>query len=92
MTADHDALSPTTSAPASRVKSSASTLTEYGYPRCHFGHLTEPEEEAFMRFKTVLEERGLLKRGPPASHDDPLLLYVEALSGLISEAVMLTEE
>ncbi|KAH6984682.1 CRAL-TRIO domain-containing protein [Ilyonectria sp. MPI-CAGE-AT-0026] len=87
MTADHDALSPTTSAPATRVKSSASTLTEYGYPRCHFGHLTQPEEEAFTRFKAVLEERGLLKRGPPASHDDPLLLrYLRARRWNVEDA------
>ncbi|KAH7143740.1 CRAL-TRIO domain-containing protein [Dactylonectria macrodidyma] len=79
MTADHDAtLTPTTSA-AYRVKSSASTVTEYGYPRCHLGYLTQPEEEAFLRFKDVLVERGLLKKGPPASHDDPLLLrYLRA--------------
>ncbi|KAH6894567.1 CRAL-TRIO domain-containing protein [Thelonectria olida] len=76
MTADHDG---TTAAPASRVKSSASTLTDHGYPHGHLGHLSAHEEDAFERFKDLLEERGVWKRGPPASHDDALLLrYLRA--------------
>lgn len=72
MTTDHDAHG----APAARVKSSASTIGDHAYPHGHLGHLNPGQEEAFVQFKKVLEERGLLKRGPPASHDDPLLLYV----------------
>lgn len=68
--ADHDG----TAAPASRVKSSASSLTDRGYPHGHLGHLSEREEEALVRFKDFLEAKGVWKRGPPASHDDALLL------------------
>ena len=74
MPADH--LHADTAAPAARVKSSASTLNDYGYPHGHLGHLSAHEEEQFHIFKATLEERGLLTRGPPASHDDPLLLCV----------------
>lgn len=61
---------------AARVVSSQSVaqLAEYQYPRGHLGHLSELEAEALEQFKNVLEERGFLTRGPPASHDDPLLL------------------
>jgi hypothetical protein len=61
---------------AARVVSSQSVaqLAEYSYPRGHLGHLSETEAEALEAFKNVLEERGFWTRGPPASHDDPLLL------------------
>jgi hypothetical protein len=59
-------------APAERITSTASTITDYAYPYGHLGHLTQKQEEAFLQFKKVLEERGLLK----PSHDDPLILYV----------------
>ncbi|CAM1503275.1 Fc.00g080510.m01.CDS01 [Cosmosporella sp. VM-42] len=86
MSADHH-LHAETAAPAARVKSSASTLTDYGYPHGHLGHLSPYEEEQFHRFKTVLEERGLWKRGPPASHDDPLLLrYLRARRWVVEDA------
>lgn len=62
-----------TSVPATRVKSSASTTSVYGYPRGHLGHLSEHEEEALSAFKKVLEERGAWKRDP-VSHDDQTLL------------------
>lgn len=61
---------------AARTVSSQSVaqLAEYTYPHGHLGHLSESEAEALETFKNVLEERGYLTRGPPASHDDPLLL------------------
>lgn len=59
-------------APAERITSTASTIADYAYPYGHLGHLTQKQEEAFVQFKKVLEERGLLT---PA-HDDPLILYV----------------
>ncbi|KAF4988736.1 hypothetical protein FDECE_14947 [Fusarium decemcellulare] len=83
MTADHDA----TAAPAARVKSSASLSGDFAYPHGHFGHLSQAQEDAFTRFKEVLEERGLWKRGPPASHDDPLLLrYLRARRWVVEDA------
>jgi len=63
-------------APAERITPTTSTITDYAYPYGHLGHLTQKQEEAFLQFKKVLEERGLLKPGPPPSHDDPLILYV----------------
>lgn len=76
MTADHVAAS--TAAPATPVRTSASTATatagDHSYPNGHLGHLTAQQEDAFARFKAVVEEKGLYKPGPPASHDDPLLL------------------
>ncbi|KAH7182540.1 CRAL-TRIO domain-containing protein [Fusarium flagelliforme] len=66
-------------APAERITSTTSTITDYAYPYGHLGHLTQKQEEAFLQFKKVLEERGLLKPGPPPSHDDPLILrYLRA--------------
>ncbi|RBR26721.1 uncharacterized protein FIESC28_00504 [Fusarium coffeatum] len=66
-------------APAERITSTASTITDYAYPYGHLGHLTQKQEEAFLQFKKVLEERGLLTPGPPPSHDDPLILrYLRA--------------
>lgn len=59
-------------APAERITSTASTIADYAYPYGHLGHLTQKQEEAFVQFKKLLEERGLLT---PA-HDDPLILYV----------------
>lgn len=59
-------------APATLVVSASN----FAYPRGHYGHLNENEEKALEDFKTLLEERGYWKPGPPASHDDPTLLYV----------------
>ncbi|KAK1831298.1 CRAL-TRIO domain-containing protein [Podospora conica] len=47
---------------------------EIGYPHGHLGHLNDDEEAALGAFKTLLEERGLYKPGPPASSDDQTLL------------------
>jgi hypothetical protein len=57
-----------------RVPSSGAV--EVGYPTGHFGHLTEHETQALTDFKTILEEKGIYKPGPPPSHDDPTLLCV----------------
>jgi hypothetical protein len=62
-----------TSAAATRVKSSTSTTSQYGYPHGHLGHLSEYESEALSKFKEILEERGAWTR-QPASHDDQTLL------------------
>lgn len=62
------------SAPATRVQSSTSTASQFGYPRGHLGYLSEYEEAALNNFKDVLEQKGTWTRGPPASHDDQTLL------------------
>jgi hypothetical protein len=41
--------------------------------------LTASEEEALTKFRKLLEERGYWNPGPPASHDDPTLLYAVPL-------------
>lgn len=63
---------------ATRVTSTTSvgSVSDFAYPRGHYGHLNEHEEDALAKFKALLEERGYWKPGPPASHDDPTLLYV----------------
>lgn len=64
-----------TSGPAHNVKSTGSTAGhEIGYPHGHLGHLTADEENAFRNFKLFLQDKGLYKPGPPASHDDATLL------------------
>lgn len=68
--ADHSG----TSGPATRVKSSASAVSQFAYPLGHLGHLSEREEVALDKLKGLLEEGGLWTRGPPASHDDQTLL------------------
>ncbi|KAM0191928.1 hypothetical protein ACHAPA_006786 [Fusarium lateritium] len=76
-----------TGAPAARITSTASTIADYAYPYGHFGHLTPKQEEAFVQFKKVLEERGLVKAGPPPSHDDPLILrYLRARRWVVEDA------
>lgn len=77
--------------PVTRTDSAAITLSptnpEYAYPRGHLGHLSEREERALAEFKKVLEERGILKPGPPASHDDPLLLrFLRARRWVVEDA------
>lgn len=49
---------------------------EFAYPHGHLGALSEREEEALAKFKTLLEEKGYWKPGPPPSHDDATLLCV----------------
>ncbi|GAB0136418.1 hypothetical protein EsDP_00004719 [Epichloe bromicola] len=75
------------SAPATRVKSSTSTASQFGYPRGHLGHLSEHEEAALDKFKDVLEQEGIWTRGPPASHDDQTLLrYLRARRWIVEDA------
>lgn len=74
------------SAPATHVKSSASTTSQHGYPQGHLGHLNAHEAEALEGLRAVVEERGLWKRGPPASHDDATLLYASPFPWLASHA------
>ncbi|KAI8243160.1 hypothetical protein K4K57_009862 [Colletotrichum sp. SAR 10_99] len=78
-----------TSDPASKVKSHASTVVaEHGYPRGHLGHLNEHEEAQLVAFKKLVEEKGLYKPGPPASHDDQTLLrYLRARSWVPADAL-----
>ncbi|KAJ4265087.1 hypothetical protein NW762_005333 [Fusarium torreyae] len=76
-----------TGAPAARITSTASTIADYAYPYGHLGHLTQKQEDAFIQLKKVLEERGLYKPGPPASHDDPLILrYLRARRWSVEDA------
>ncbi|PNY26317.1 SEC14 cytosolic factor [Tolypocladium capitatum] len=73
--------------PATRVKSATSTTSQFGYPRGHVGYLSADEEEALRSFQDVLEERGLYKRGPPASHDDQTLLrFLRARRWVVEDA------
>jgi len=64
-----------TAGPVLQVKSTASTASEYGYPRGHLGHLSDHEEGQLRAFRALCQERGLYKPGPPPSHDDVVLLY-----------------
>ncbi|KAH7324700.1 CRAL-TRIO domain-containing protein [Stachybotrys elegans] len=65
--------------PAARIMSNSSVPGEVGYPNGHLGYLTDHEKAAFQSFKALLEEKGFYNPGPPASHDDPLLLrYLRA--------------
>ncbi|KAK5991464.1 SEC14 cytosolic factor-like protein [Cladobotryum mycophilum] len=72
MTADSALLEGSTA--ASRVKSTASTASQLGFPQGHLGHLTPSQEQTLDDFKSILEEQGLWKQGPPPSHDDQTLL------------------
>ncbi|KHN98449.1 Cellular retinaldehyde-binding/triple function [Metarhizium album ARSEF 1941] len=75
-----------TSVAATRVKSSASTRSQLGYPSGHLGHLSEHEAEALAKFKDVLEQRGVWKRDA-ASHDDQTLLrYLRARRWAVDDA------
>ncbi|TWU77273.1 hypothetical protein ED733_003549 [Metarhizium rileyi] len=89
MTADLDPAPSVTSGssvPASRVKSSTSTMSQAGYPRGHLGHLSEHEDKALSRLKDVLEQRGAWTR-EPASHDDQTLLrFLRARRWVVEDA------
>ncbi|KAK2038720.1 CRAL/TRIO domain-containing protein [Colletotrichum somersetense] len=76
--------------PAARVVSHASAAApNVGYPRGHLGHLTEHEEAQLAAFKKLLEDKGLYKPGPPASHDDPTLLrYLRARRWVPEDALV----
>lgn len=67
-------LSVESGAPVAQVKSTNSTASAFNYPRGHLGYLTPQQEEAFQKFKALVEERGVWKRGPPASHTDQTLM------------------
>ncbi|KAL2196952.1 CRAL-TRIO domain-containing protein [Corynascus similis CBS 632.67] len=60
---------------------------DVGYPHGHLGHLTEEEENRLRLFKDFLEEKGLYKPGPPASHDDQTLLrFLRARKWSVNDA------
>ncbi|UNI16832.1 hypothetical protein JDV02_003230 [Purpureocillium takamizusanense] len=81
------AASGTVGSPATRVKSAASTVSQLKYPRGHLGYLSPHEEDALQQFKVVLEDRGVYKPGPPASHDDPTLLrFLRARRWVVEDA------
>ncbi|KAF3057659.1 SEC14 cytosolic factor [Trichoderma lentiforme] len=84
MTTDYEG-----SAPAGRVLSSGSTASQQAgmFPHGHLGHLTAQQEEALERFKALLQEKGLWRAGPPASHDDQTLLrYLRARRWVVEDA------
>ncbi|KAL7941554.1 CRAL-TRIO domain-containing protein [Trichoderma barbatum] len=86
MTADYEG-----SAPAGRVLSSGSTTSQQAglFPHGHLGHLSAVQEEALERFKAVLQEKGLWRPGPPASHDDQTLLrYLRARRWVVDDALV----
>lgn len=60
--------------------SSVPNAADFSYPRGHLGHLNETELAALEEFKSILEERGYWKSGPPPSHDDTILLYVDQVA------------
>ncbi|XWX01197.1 hypothetical protein V2A60_009223 [Cordyceps javanica] len=73
--------------PVSRIKSSASTVSALNYPHGHLNSLNDQQEEALQKFKAVLEERGVWKRGPPPSHNDQTLLrYLRARRWIVEDA------
>ncbi|EHK20664.1 uncharacterized protein TRIVIDRAFT_81252 [Trichoderma virens Gv29-8] len=85
MTTDYEG-----SAPAGRVLSSGSTASQQAgmFPHGHLGHLSAHQEEALERFKVVLQEKGLWRPGPPASHDDQTLLrYLRARRWVVDDAL-----
>ncbi|KAH6634703.1 CRAL-TRIO domain-containing protein [Chaetomium sp. MPI-SDFR-AT-0129] len=58
-----------------------------GYPNGHLGHLTEEEDTQLKAFRVFLEENGLYKPGPPASHDDQTLLrFLRARKWVVKDA------
>lgn len=67
-------LSVESGAPVAQVKSSASTASAFNYPRGHLGYLSPLQEEALQKFKALVEEHGIWKRGPPSSHTDQTLM------------------
>lgn len=84
MTTDYEG-----SAPAGRVLSSGSTASQQAgmFPHGHLGHLNAHQEEALEKFKALLQEKGLWRPGPPASHDDQTLLrYLRARRWVVEDA------
>ncbi|KAB5545919.1 CRAL-TRIO domain-containing protein [Coniochaeta sp. 2T2.1] len=72
--------------PAQKVTSTG-TAHEIGYPNGHLNHLNEEEQEAFQNFKTLVQERGLYKPGPPPSHDDQTLIrFLRARRWVVEDA------
>lgn len=53
------------------------------YPQGHVGHLTPAQDEALEQFRGLVEEQGLLKKGPSATQDDAALLYVSLEAPLV---------
>jgi len=54
-------------------------VDSYQYPAAHFAHLSDNQQEALEKFKTICEERGYYNPQPKdgsrhASHDDETLL------------------
>ncbi|KAJ6786323.1 hypothetical protein PWT90_10364 [Aphanocladium album] len=71
----------------SRVKSTASTASAFNYPHGHLNSLSDQQDEALQKFKAVLEERGVWKRGPPPSHNEQTLLrYLRARRWIVEDA------
>lgn len=62
------------SQPLEQVQSTASAPSKIYYPSGHLGHLNPSQESRLAEFKQLVESKGLYKPGPPASHDDALLL------------------
>ncbi|KAH7353337.1 CRAL/TRIO domain-containing protein [Plectosphaerella cucumerina] len=78
-----------TTQPLEQVQSTASAPSQANYPHGHIGHLSPSQEERFVEFKKLIEDRGLYTPGPPASHDDPLLLrYLRARRWVPADALV----
>jgi len=55
-------------------------VDSYQYPAAHLGHLTDAQQEALDRFKSLCQEKGYYRpagdgSNPYASHDDETMLY-----------------
>ncbi|OAA76514.1 Cellular retinaldehyde-binding/triple function [Akanthomyces lecanii RCEF 1005] len=73
--------------PVSRVKSSASVASAFNYPHGHLNALSDQQEDALLKFKALLEKRGVWKRGPPPSHNDQTLLrFLRARRWIVEDA------
>ena len=51
------------------------TTTDYSYPHGHLTHLSASQVELLEEFRKLVRDEGLYTPGPPASHEDEVLLY-----------------
>jgi len=64
-----------------RMANELKRVDSYQYPSAHLAHLTDGQQEALDRFKSLCQEKGYYHPAVDesniyASHDDETLLYV----------------